>query len=719
MLVLSRRELLERSRKLANFEYCQNPLDIALSCTDRIEPREDISTREWSTRFRKIRKEDGTQTDWSRKRTPYLVDVMNALDDPAVLEVIVPKPSRCGGTMVAENFALKCLDYGPAWSVMWYLAGPTEVSSYADRVLGPMFEDHESVAAKIGTGKSDDTKKFKRLGSQTFELMVMSKTTTTNRQAGFIVFDEPDSYSRDFRSNFLEQGRQRQSDLGTNRKIYACAHADIGWSGGIAAAWLISSQGIFVMRCPQCGTHGSPYPTKHWPEVPRFRLNYEDAPEGTPIDRRLALARETAMIACPNGCALGEKERAQMAEEGSYMHRGQSLDVEAGIIGDPEANATWGFWIHALMSPQVPLSDLAATLVGAIEHRERTGKSDRIKQVLVRTFGEVFEGAADLEGIDAKTLHARAAQEAIEHATFPMEANFVTAAVDVGGGKFDVSFRAWDLESRSWWLDRLTLRQRKWEDGKLRDIRPADRIEDWLVLIDDVILRRFAIEARPGWVMPVAQVTIDVSDGNVTHKGREFAARCIRQGLFWGTRTKPWGIVQLVQGSPKATAPLLPPKPRLADAKGKRFPLGVQEWTVGAHEAKELALDRLAITDGGPGQCFFANSIARNHFEEYFNEPLIDGKFVRQGPNESLDLFGMEEEARLMLKPERRDRLWNQSCMPEGQEWHEGLLPPWARPISLIPKGGDPDAGGKVAEAAGTSQAVQNPWARLNTPRAR
>lgn len=708
MLILSRRQLVEQAERLASFEYCQDPADIAESALDCLEPREDISTLEWSEKYRVIRKSDGTKTKWSRRRTPYLIPVMDALDDPEVLEVIVPKPSRCGGTMVAENFSLKCIDYGPSWSVMWYLAGPTEVGSYADRILAPVFEDHEEIAAKVGTGKSDNTKKFKRFGSQTFELMVMSKTTTTNRQAEFIVFDEPDTYSKDFRSNFLEQGRQRQTDLGNNRKIYACAHADIGWSGGIAAAWLVSSMGIFIMQCPQCGTFGSPYPTKHWADVPRFRLNYEEAPEGTAIDRRLALARETAAIACPEGCCLGEKERAQMVEEGSYMHKGQTLDVKAGVVGDPEKNHTWGFWIQILMSPQVQLSDLAATLVAAVEHKERTGKSDKIKQVMVRTFGEVFEGAADLDGIDGRSLHARAKKDNADldddaPVMFPSEGKFITAAVDVGGDKFDLSFRAWDLESRSWWLDRLTLKQRKWKDGRLRDLRPSDRIEDWNLLIEEAILRRFPIEGRPGWVMPVAQLVVDVSDGKVTHKGREFAARCIKLGHYWGVRKEPWGIVQLIQGSPNAKAPLLPPKPRLADKTGKKFPLGVQEWTVGAHEAKELALERLAITDGGPGHCFFSRSIEQGRFEEYFNEPLVDGTFVRTGPNESLDLFGMEEEGRLMLKPDRK-----------GINWTSERLPAWATPISLIPEGGDPATEGKAKQ-----QTAGNPWARLNKPRAK
>ena len=91
-----------------------------------------------------------------------------------------------------------------------------------------------------------------------------------------------------------------------------------------------------------------------------------------------------------------------------------------------------------------------------------------------------------------------------------------------------------------------------------------------------------------------------------------------------------------------------------------------------------MALERLATNDGGPGQCFFADGIDAKYFEEYFNEPLIDGKFERLGPNESLDLFGYEEAARLMLKPDRA-----------SLNWSGGILPTWAKPISLKPEGGD------------------------------
>jgi phage terminase large subunit GpA-like protein len=107
----------------------------------------------------------------------------------------------------------------------------------------------------------------------------------------------------------------------------------------------------------------------------------------------------------------------------------------------------------------------------------------------------------------------------------PSEVKFITAAVDVGIGKFDVSFRGWDLEARSWWIDRYTIKHRTWPDGIDRDIRTRERIEDWWVLIDKVLTRKFPIMGLEGWAMPVAVMTVDVGDGNVTWKGREFARR--------------------------------------------------------------------------------------------------------------------------------------------------------------------------------------------------
>jgi phage terminase large subunit GpA-like protein len=675
--VLTKQEIAEACELIAQDAFCADIFDIATETLRFLDPPREISTLEYSIEHRKIRQSDGETADWSLDLTPYLAQPMAALDAPGIHEVIVPKPARSGGTVVAENYALKTMEFGPAGDIMWYLAGPDEVGSYAERVFKPLFEDHEGVAAKIGGGPSDNTLRRKRIGGYTVELLAMSGKTTTNRQGRFIVFDEPDSYSKKFTSNFLEQGRQRQRMVGSLRKIYACAHPDIGWSGGIAQAWLQSSRGIFVMACAECSGHASPYPTKHWPDVPRFKLDYKRAPERTPIGERLKMARETAAMICPHcGVELDDAQRKEMVATGDYMHAGQTLDVDLGIVGDMDPTITMGFWIHALMVSQVTLAELAVEMEGAIEHRERTGKADKLRQVMVRTFGEVFEGAAGSGSVDAAALRERtksmaSADEAISYrmGEVPDGVLFATAAIDTGGNRFDVVIRGWDLERRSWLIDRFTIRQRMHPDGVMRDIRPTRVADDWLVLESQVIDRLIPMQSDPSKAMPVAVTMIDTGDGNATWLAYEFARRMDKKR--WGD----WRKVRCIKGVGGKRERLSAPTKISKDSEGKVVKPVITLHTLGVDDLKRDTVTDLAIADGSPGQCYFALNTPKDAFDEFFNETEQEGKWVRSGPNESLDCYAYAEAGRILLEPDRKDRLWRDPAK----------RPIWARPIDLSP----------------------------------
>ncbi len=701
MRAYSRQELARQAELIGSDHFCQRAHEIASKHLDRLKPKERISTLDYSKNHRVIRKPDGTKTRWLIDLTPYLAPIMDALDDPEIPEIVVPKPARCGGTVVAENHALKMFDYGPTGDVMWYLKGPEEVRSYSERISNPMFDDHDVGKLLPRKGSKGNTDTLKRVGAQTFELMQMSASTTTNRQARFIVFDEPDSYSRDFRSNFVEQGRQRQRMIGSGRKIYACAHPDLGWSGGIAAAWVLSTQGIFVMQCVECEHYASPYPTKYWPDVPKFRLHYDQSPEGTPIDQRLNVAERTAAMACPHcGSLLTEEQRHRMVDDGAYMHKGQTLDIKAGIMGEPEKNQTWGFWVHVLMSKQVGIPELARELEGAIEHRERTGKSDKLKQVLVRTFGEAFESATGALGLDASSLRRRTTDIAaaddypvrFQRGEIPKGVRFITAAVDVGGSKFDVMLVGWDLQRRRYVLDRFTIKQKLGSDGIWRDIRPDKVQEDWHVLESQVIDRILPFQANPEIGLPVALTFIDSSFA--TSFAYEFCRRMDKKR--WGA----WRKVRPIKGLGSATAAELSPTPTVLskDDDGKPLEPVVTLHTLGVHKLKLDVLETLAVEDAAAGQWFFPSDFPETAYQEFFNEPLIEGKWTRNGPNESLDLGGYNEGARQLLEPDRQNIRWDQSRMPEGKLWTPSELPIWAKPVSLKPKGGDHAVAADVAQ---------------------
>ncbi len=684
-LVLTPESLASEIAGLASGKWLQEPARLLAEANDLLTPPENISTVDCAEEHRNLPgNEDGAVVRYDRMRTPYNVGPMNSLDNPACQLMVMVKPSRSGGTTVAENFVFKMIKYGPAAHVAWVLNSDEAVTDYCRNVVKPMFDLNDDIRAAIDEGRGNDTDGYKQIRGYPFEWLSAKDSTFRNRQPWFMVSDETDAWAKKYARTPRTQIEGRQKLLGNRRKGAIMSHPDLGYTSGVTAAYEDTSRGIFIMQCLECLGYAAAFATKFWRGVPQFKLDWTRS-DSASNDDRLDLAERTGRMHCPHcGVGLTDEQRRQMVDKAltgggnaidGWMHRGQTLDALEGVIGEMEPNDAHGFWVHGLMLKSEDMGKLAREYEAALIDYERTRDPSKLREFLSKKLGEVFEGKAGIAGVNASTLQERAKEEGFSIGEFPADARFITAAIDIGGGKFDVSFRAWDEESRSWWLDRITIRQRRWPDGTLRDVRPSERIEDWDILIDEVISRRFAIEDRPGWVMPVAQVSIDASDGNVTWKAREFAARCMARGLFWGPRAKPWAIVQLIQGSPSAKAPILPPKARLADAKGRRFPKGVQEWTVGAHKSKEQALERLAVTDGGPGQCFFANAIARNYFDEYFNEPLIDGKFVRQGPNESLDLFGYEEMARLMLKPDRKDI-----------DWKSGKFPVWATAIEITEK---------------------------------
>jgi phage terminase large subunit GpA-like protein len=692
--------------RLGGGAYLTDPVDLLQDALSRYRPPDRISTVDWAERNRKFRLPDsGAMVPYDRMRTPYNIAPSDALDEPGVELVVMVKPSRSGGTTIAENYLGKMIDIGPMGRVGWYLGSDDSVKEYVEGAIKPLFEDHPRLAAKVGKGRSDNTDFRKRVAGHLIEFLAAKDGNFRNREFVFGVMDEPDGWTK-FSESPKTQLQGRQKNLGRRRKGFIISHPDKGWRAGVAAAWEQTSRGIYVMRCPDCEYFAAAHSTKFWPDVPQFKLHYARN-DKLGVDARIAMAGNTAGMACPHcGVVHDDKTRFAMVDEaglnGWWMHRGQTLDPVDGIQGEPDQHRERGFYVHGLMVKTSPAAELAKGLEEALIKFERSGGSKTaakaLREFMSKQLGEIFEGKKDIEGVSAAGLMKRARTErALQVGEFPAEALFITAAVDVGLKKFDVSFRAWDEEGRSWWLDRLTLRQRPGPDGRLRDINTRERAEDWDILIEEVIQRRFPIVGTD-LAMPVAQVVVDVSDGNVTWIGREFAARCYTKGLYWGGARGPkWPRVQLVQGSPTRTAAELPPKPRLKDDEGRKFPLGAWEWSLGVHKLKELALERLATQDGGPGQCYFAEGLSSEYFDEYFNEPLIEGKFERQGPNESLDLFGYEEAARLMLKPDRADIDW---ATPARR-------PLWARPVSLQSEGGDP-------AAVGTGAKKQDVLARLS-----
>lgn len=677
---------------LGHGSYLVEAADLVAEALTLFKPPEDISTVECAEKYRWIAtpKGDGRRL-WSRSLTPYLVGPMDALDDPAVQEVVIPKPGRTGGTVAIENYLFKLMRFGPMGDVGWFLKSDSEVGAYASKGFKELFDLHPEIAQKVGSGRSDNNLDHKLVDGRTIDLLPANPTKFTNRQFYLMVGDEIDTYTPKICASFIDQTRIRGRAMGSDRKVAMASHPDRGWVTGIASAWVETSRGIYVWPCAECSLWSSPHPTKYWPDVPRTMLLYDRAPEGADKDEAITLARDTAALACPHcGALLDDAQRHEMIDLGSWMHRGQTLDAKLGVCGEREANTAMGFWVHGTMSKMITNAELARDIEGARSSWRATRKVDRLREVTAKVFGEVYEGAAEGASLDTATLTkrrtaARDTGHGFEAGSVPDGVLFLTQSVDVGHGKFDLLTVGWDRSGRSWLIDRRTIRQRMLRDGTLADIRPVERIEDWHVL-DDYIDRRVPLQSEPERGMPIAVTLIDAGDGNVTWKAYEYARRM--SGRAW----KGFSAVRVIKGSTSPKTDEVPAngKPIAKDQQGREVRPVIRLYTLGVHKLREQALERLAVDDGGPGQVRIADGISRKHIEEFFGERLIGKEWVRTGDNETLDLFGYCEAGRLMLQPDRKDIHWSDAEQ----------RPVWAKPVPLFSEGGDQaDLGDEESES--------------------
>jgi len=298
--LLSPERLAQDIRSLGDGQHYADAAALIGDALTLFQPPENISTVECAEEYRKIRTPKGDATrPWSRDLTPYLVGPMDALDEPGVTEVIIPKPGRTGGTVAIEAYLFKMMRFGPMGDVGWFLKSDSEVKAYANKGFRELFDLHPEIQRKVGTGRSDNTLEHKLVDGRSIDLLPASPTKFTNRQFYLMVGDEIDTYTPRICASFIDQCRIRGRALGSDRKVAMTSHPDRGWSTGIASAWVDTSRGIFVWPCDECGEWSSPHATKYWPEVPVTRVWYEEPGEDLDRDDALERAKATAALQCP------------------------------------------------------------------------------------------------------------------------------------------------------------------------------------------------------------------------------------------------------------------------------------------------------------------------------------------------------------------------------------------------------------------------------------
>lgn len=203
--------------------------------------------------------------------------------------------------------------------------------------------------------------------------------------------------------------------------------------------WLSGTMYHWAWPCPHCSEYF----------IPRFACLHWDKPKDQ-NDRELpstpALAKRTAYLQCPQGCAepIREEHKEDMNARGVYVAPGQKVDPDGVVHGLPPESWTLSYWVSGLCSPFVSWGERAARYVEAV----RSGDPETIKAVKNQGFGELYSPGGG-SAPEWSEVMERATDE-YKMGEVPEGVRVLTLTCDVQKNRLVYVIRGWGANATSW-----------------------------------------------------------------------------------------------------------------------------------------------------------------------------------------------------------------------------------------------------------------------------
>lgn len=409
--------------------------------------------------------------------------------------------------------------------------------------------------------------------------------------------------------------------------------------------------------CPHCGEHFQP----NGDAVAGYR-GIED-----PVQ-----ASESAYIECPHcaGKITADQKRA-LNSRGIWLRDGETITKEGIRGGEPRRSRIASFWMEGPAAAYQTLTQLVYKLLTAEQDYETTGSEETLKAVINTDWGQPYLPRSAMDQRRGDELMARA--EVMEKRFVPPDVRFLVAAVDVQGGKkrrFVVQIVGYGQHGERWVIDRYNIKTsvRCDENGEAMPVDPGGYIEDWDLLVTDVLNKEYRLISDPTRTMPVMCMAVDSGgEDGVTDNAYKFWRQCKRDGLrkqvylFKGDSTSRGKII--TRSYPDNTNR----SDRKASARGD-----VPLYFLQTDQLKDRVHNALRRDTPGPNFIHFPDWLGEWFYDELtYEERDSNGKWRKpgKGANEALDLM-CYCHALVLLRGYERIKDWSNP-------------PAWAKPQTV------------------------------------
>lgn len=492
---------------------------------------------------------------WRTARTPYLKQIMDAVTDPAIHEVVVCSGVQLGKTELLLNAMCYYIQHEPSPIMLVEPSEDLVVQLGRERIdtmikaspaLRPLFGFTEDMKVKTGV-LSGSIKRF--AGGYIKLSSAASPTDLISRPIRIVLCDEVDRYPARSDGNAVDMAIGRTTNF-INRKILITSSPGSLQSSEVWRRFGACAQYEYRIPCPHCGE----------PSVWSWQMVKWDKDADGVGDA------STARMECPH---CGEVVR-----DGGPA---SSVQLASGkwelVSGDPK-NGKLGFRITGLMSPWMPLTGIVSEWLAAMQTRD----VDRLRTFIQDRLAEPWE---DRPAAWHDTPHGEATFSRFELEPDHSTIRYLTAGVDVQRDRVEVSIWGYGVSMESWAISHH-------------------------ILTGDVLSARVWDDVRVLLTTPVK-----IADGR---EGRVFAA-CIDSGDGYSTQTVYRFCSELakyrvvaIKGVGGENVPMV--------ASPSRTPTGTPLYKLGVDRLKCVIYDRLGIKTVGPGYIHIPDSLGGEFWEQ-------------------------------------------------------------------------------------------------------
>lgn len=430
---------------------------------------------------------------------------------------------------------------------------------------------------------------------------------------------------------------------------------------GILSIYNRGTRARWYWPCQECGFYFQCTPGLANFAMPAF----EELEEMVKTEDLMSLAAELGRVVCPDcGCLHDLEQRPAMNRGGRWVHDGQRIDRLARIYGDRPRSQIASYWLGAAGAAYQRWDSVILKYLQALQAYGRTNAEDELRATTNTDQGAPYLPRAIAARRSSEQLMARAQQETWDEGRIPAGVRFLISSVDVQAHRFVVQVFGFGVGLECWMVRRFQITASKRPEGsRFAALDPAAYVEDWDVLLDEVIRKPYRFVDSEIEMTSVLTVCDSGGKAGVTERAYEAWRKFRRQGLG--------RIFQLVKGDGRINIPRAKkawPDSHAGTARAASARGDVPVWILNTTVFKDAIAGDLARDKPGPGYVHLPGWLPDEVFDELTAETRTDKGWKRQKneANEAFDLHVYARAGCVMIGAERIN--WN-----NPPKWAKGL----------------------------------------------